>query len=104
MSRTAPAPTAAPPASGARPRPGVADGGQQRVPQTVDLLGVVQQASKNVIPPGGFGPLPFTLGDLVEEPLELLVVGHGLADAGLPVAGHKQLLQLRRFRTKYNEA
>ena len=39
----------------ARPRPGVADGGQQRVPQTVDLLGVVQQASKNVIPPGGFG-------------------------------------------------
>ena len=24
----------------------------------------------------------------------MLVVGHGLADAGLPVAGHKQLLQL----------
>ncbi len=24
----------------------------------------------------------------------MLVVGHGLVDAGLPVAGHKQLLQL----------
>ena len=43
-------------------------------------------------------PLPLALGDLFEQPLELLIVGYGLAHALLPAARHEQLLHLSPAR------